>query len=100
MINSTGVPARNSLVQKDRRQVCEVIHSYLGLIVTISLFPFLCECLICSLIPAIRAMDLMARLNSALEGTGIFFANLSSRIFFASVRKGITTHRSDFSCFL
>jgi hypothetical protein len=40
IINLTGVPARNSFVQKDLPQVWEVIHSYFGLISTTSLFPF------------------------------------------------------------
>jgi len=36
-----GVPARNSLVQKERGAVCEVIQSYLGFTTSILLFPFL-----------------------------------------------------------
>ncbi len=43
MINSTGVPAKNSFVQKERRQVWEVTQAYLGFIVTMSLLPLLWE---------------------------------------------------------
>jgi hypothetical protein len=43
IINSTGVPARNSLVQNERLAVCEVINSYFGLVITTVLFPVLYE---------------------------------------------------------
>ena len=52
IINSAGVPARNSFVQNERRQVCNVTHSYLGLISTMSLFPFLWGDFMGSEIPA------------------------------------------------
>ena len=34
------LPARNSLVQKDRRQVCDVTHSHFGFTSSNHLFPF------------------------------------------------------------
>ena len=73
MINSTGVPAKNSLVQKERRQVCEVIHSFLGFTSTTSLLPFLYECLTGLVTRASFAIVLICLLNSALVCEGLFF---------------------------
>ena len=100
IINPTGIPARNSLVQKGRLQVCDVIHLYLGFVSTIRWLPFLYECVIGCIIPAKFAIVLMCRLNSGFVcGFTPFWKRFSS-IFFASGLNGITTQWFDFCCFL
>jgi hypothetical protein len=66
-----GVPAKNSFVQKERLQVCEVTQAYFGRISSIISFPRLYENLIGSSIPASLAISFIQQLKSTLLTGGI-----------------------------
>src|SRR6185312_13431343 len=100
MMSSGGVPARNSFVQNERRQVWEVIQAYLGLVVTISWLPFLWEAFIGVLMPASCPTFLIYRFSSSLVVLGTCLLKRLIRMSWASARSGMTTQWSDLLCFL
>src|SRR5665647_3280353 len=59
IIKLVGVPSKNSFVQNDLRQVCDIIHAYLGLISPVILLPCLSVIFIISSITASLTTSLM-----------------------------------------
>src|SRR5690349_11547011 len=90
IIKVIGVPSRNSFVQKERLQVCEVTQAYFGRISSIISLPRLYENLIGSFIAASLATSFIQQLKSTLFIGGIcmlYFLKMAS----ASGLSGTTT---------